>query len=188
MQLWQTASMRARPVVLVLIMLCGCQDGEKPAGDRAPAGARTTGPYNQEERALYREAVRRLEDFEARNSHFLAAGQANRRARQFYRSQLRDWQSSFSLLGWFETNGIRVQHGPTILATEAASIESFQDNAAEIVLRRCADQSTTRATRDGLLIPIPHEGPVVQNVVVYRYENSTWSIGKIETTDEPCEG
>jgi len=70
---------------------------------------------------------------------------------------------------------------PVVLSTTAESIKSFQDNAAEVVLVRCTDQSDLGMTQDGLPVPVLHDEPVVQRVVVRRSENHTWRIGQITT-------
>ena len=62
-----------------------------------------------------------------------------------------------------------------VLSTGTSSIMSFQDNAAEVVLVRCVVMSED-------------DDPVVQEVVVERYENLTWRIGEFTTTEQPCDG
>ena len=106
-----------------------------------PAAPGDEGPYNREERALYREAVRRVEAHERRR---------------------------------FVREGVPDARRPVVLSTEAGSIQSFQDDAAHILLRRCIDAA--------------EHGPVVQEVFVVRYENRTWRIRSFATTDEPCSG
>ena len=62
---------------------------------------------------------------------------------------------------------------PVVLSTTAESIKSFQDNAAEVVLVRCTDQSDLGMTQDGLPVPVLHDEPVVQRVVIRRSERTT---------------
>ena len=71
------------------------------------------------------------------------------------------------------------------LSTTAECIKSFQDNAAEVVLVRCTDQSDLGMTKDGLPVSAVRDEPVVQRVV-RRSENHTWRIGQITTTDKSC--
>jgi hypothetical protein len=137
---------------------------------------------------LFREAVRRVEAFEAANQPILAAGTATPQAKDFYQRRLRMWEPSYQLLQRYEREGIKVAHRPVVLGTEPGSIKSFQDDAAEIVLRRCTDQSGLGMTRNGSAVPAEHEEPVIQEVVVVRYENRTWRIGSFTTTDERCSG
>jgi len=172
-----------------LLLLAGCLQSDPPdtAGTPAvtPAG---DAPYNREERAVYREAVRQLEDYEARNQRFLAAGRATRAAKAFYQDRSRAWEESYAQLQEYERQGIRIARAPVVIRTEPASIKSYQDNAAEVVLSRCTDQSDLGMTQDGALLPPVHEEPVIQEVVVHRYENRTWLIGTFTTTDRPCGG
>lgn len=124
-----------------VLTLVACQAAGPPdEPGPTPVAPTADRPYNREERALYREAVRRVEAFEQRRA---------------------------------EREGIPVARRPVVLSTEAGSIQSFQDDAAEIVLRRCVDEPD-----DG--------GPLVQEVDVVRYENRTWRIRSFTTTDEPC--
>lgn len=102
---------------------------------------------------MYREAVRRLAELEAR-----------------------------------ERNRTKAARPPVVLSTRAISVKSFQDNAAEVVLERCIDRPDAARTRNGVRRPAAHDEPVVQEVVVVRYENRTWRIGPFTTTDRPCEG
>ena len=68
------------------------------------------------------------------------------------------------------------------------SIQAFQDSAAHVVLERCTDQSDLGVTKDGEPVPPEHEEPVVQEAEVRRYENLTWRIVSLTTTDRPCDG
>lgn len=170
-------------------LLAGCQRSEPPGrSGRTPAPPTQSASYNREERALYREALRRVEAFEARNQPLLAAGQATRQAKELYQRSLREWQSSYALLRSYDRDGITVAHRPVVLNTQVVAIESFQDDAAEVTLARCTDQSDLGMTRDGEPLPAVHAEPVIQEVVVYRYENRTWRIGEFVTTDRPCAG
>lgn len=167
--------------------VAGCQASEQPdpTVPTAPASEQN-GTYNKDELAVYREAVRRVEGFEARNQPILAAGKATRQARKFYRDTLFMWQLSWEQLQRYELEGIRIARRPAVISTEATSIKSFQDNAAEVILSRCTDQSDLGMTRAGVPLPAVHDGPVIQVVVVNRYENRTWRLGPFETTDRPC--
>ena len=172
-------------------LLPGCQgsappDPSAPTTETATAAPGADGPDNDEERAISREAVRRLDDFEAENQLLLAAGKATRQAKEFYQDTLREWEPSYERLQSNEREGIVVARRPVVLSTDVVSIESFQDNAAEVVLRRCTDQSDLGVTRAGVPVPAVHEAPVIQEVAVYRYENLTWRIGTISNTDTPC--
>lgn len=181
--------LRAAKVVAMTsaLLLAACQSSEEPSPSGSPpTGAGSTAAYDREERALIRQAARRVEDFETRNQSFLAAGKATERAKHFYRETVKDWRSHYARLRSHEKEGIQVARRPGMLGTEVASVKSFQDNAAEIVLRRCTDQSDLGMTRDGVPLPAAHEAPVIQEVVVLRYENRTWRIGRLTTTDTPC--
>lgn len=174
-------------VGITALLLAGCT-AAGPDSTAMPAPSSPSPSYDAEELAVYREAVRRVEDFEARNQPILAAGRATRKAKELYRETLRDWQSSYAQLRANERDGIRIARAPVVLSTEATSIQSFQDDAATVVLARCTDQSDLGATRDGEPLPAVDEGPVIQEVVVRRYENRTWRIGEFTTTDRPCTG
>ncbi len=163
-------------------LLAACQGSGRPDPTVNPPPR----PYTAEEIELYREAVQRVEDFEVRNQPILAAGKATDEARQLYRDTLRAWQWSFAQLQAQESQGIRIARAPVVLSTRATSIKSFQDNAAEIVLSRCTDQSNLGTTRNGEPVRPVHEQPVVQTVLVHRWENRTWRIGPIATTKDPC--
>lgn len=183
------ARLRAAKVVAMTsaLLLAACQSPEEPRPSDPPrTGAGSTAAYDREERALIREAVRRVEDFEARNQSILAAGKATDRAKRFYRENVKDWRSHYARLRSNAKERIQVARRPEVLSTEVASVKSFQDNAAEIVLRRCTDPSDLGVTRDGVPLPAAHEAPVIQEVVVLRYENRTWRLGPLTTTDTPC--
>lgn len=170
-----------------LLLLAACQGSERPSPTVPTAAA--TGPtrtYDEEELAVYRRAVRRVEDFEVENQRILAAGKATEEARRFYQHRLRTWRSSYALLQSYERRGIRIARRPVVISTTATSIKSFQDNAAEVVLARCTDQSDLGMTRNGVPLPAAHDEPVIQEVTVYRSENRTWTIGPFTTTDRPC--
>ena len=172
----------AAAVVTATTLLAGCQASERPE----PTTTSSVRPFTSEEIEVYREAVQRVEDFEARNQAILAAGKATDEARQLYRDTLRAWQWSFAQLQAQQSQGIRIARAPVVLSTRATSIKSFQDNAAEIVLSRCTDQSDLGTTRNGEPVRPVHEEPVIQTVVVHRWENRTWRIGAITTTNTPC--
>ena len=169
------------------VLLAGCGTAE-PNATPASAPSSPSPTYDAEELAVYREAVRRVEDFEARNQPILAAGRATRQAKELYRETLRDWESSYAQLVANERDGIRIARAPVVLGTEATSIQSFQDDAATVVLARCTDQSHLGTTLAGEPLPAVHAEPVIQEVVVRRYENRTWRIGEFTTTDRPCTG
>jgi hypothetical protein len=136
------ASPRILAGVTAAVLTLGACEPAGPPDDPVvtPAAPGADRPYTREERALFREAVRRVEASELRRA---------------------------------ERKGTPVARRPVVLSTEAGSIKSFQDDAAEIVLRRCIDEPDAGA-------------PVVQEVVVVRYENRTWRIRSSTTTDEPC--
>ncbi len=168
-------------------VLAGCQGpGPTDSSVSTPAAAEPISSYNVEELALYREAVRRVDNFEAKNQTILAAGKATRRAKVFYQDSLLRWRSTYERLQSYEQEGIKIARRPVVIRTTALSIKSFQDNAAEVVLRRCTDQSDLQMTRAGVPLPAVHPEPVIQRVVVYRSENRTWRIGPFTTTDTPC--
>lgn len=169
-------------IAAATLALAGCQDSAPPA----PLTPTRAGPFDAEQLALSREAVRRVARFEAGLQPILAAGKATVRAREFYREHLRSWQPGYAQLRAYERDEIRFARRPVVLRTRATSVKSFQDNAAEIVLVRCTDQSDLGATRAGVPLPVAHEEPVVEVVVAYRYENRTWRLGPFETTDRPC--
>jgi hypothetical protein len=128
---------------VLLVPGCGAPDIE-PGGVASGASS----PYDAEERAIRREAVRWLEEHERATT---------RSARR-----------------------------PAVLSTRVTSIKSYQDNAAAAALERCVDQSDVGMARGGVPVPGVHDEPVLQRVVVVRYENRTWRIGSIDTTDRPC--
>ena len=122
---WQASA----SAVVAVTLLAGCQGSEAPAADHTPRpGPQSVPSLTEEERELYREAVRRL-----------AAHETTRDV--------------------------------VVLSTRATSVKSFQDDAAEIVIERCVDLGAA---------------PVIQTVTVERYENRTWRVGPVTTTDEPC--
>ncbi len=166
---------------------CGGSPAPRPVEpvQTTPEGQRS---YNREELAVFREAVRRVAAFESANQRFLAAGRATRRAKVFYRDHLLEWQPDYEQLQTYEREGIRIAHHPRVLSTTATSIKSFQDNAAEVVLTRCTDQSDLGMTKAGRPVPATYVEPVVQEVVVHRHENRTWFIGGITTTGATCTG
>ena len=174
-------------LVAALLLLAGCSRSEPPdAAGTTPVPSPGAGPWDQRERAVYREAIRELEKYEARNQRFLAAGKATRAAKRFYQQHLRDWESSYAQLQQYEREGIRIARAPVVLSSEPVFIQAFQDNAADVVVLRCTDQSDLGMTQDGTPLPAVHEQPVVQEVDVRRYENLVWRIGTFETTGSPC--
>lgn len=177
----------AAAAVTTVLVACQGSGQTSPVLPTSPATqSRTT--YDEEELALFRQAVRRVAEFEARNQPILAAGKLTRHAKQLYRSTLREWQASYAQLQSHERDGIRVARAPVVLSTEATSIKSFQDDAAEVTLVRCTEQSELGVSQAGVLLPAVHEEPVLQKVVVHRYENRTWRIGEFTTTSRPCSG
>jgi hypothetical protein len=181
----------AAALVVSVLVVTGCGGpGPDPGGvaSGASSPSPTLTPYDAEERAIRREALQRLEAFDAGNERILAAGRATRETKRFYQRHLREWQPSFARLEEHERSGITIARRPAVLGIRVTSIESYQDNAAEVVLERCIDRSDVGMTRDGVPVPAVHDVPVVQRVVVNRYENRTWRIGAIETTDRPCDG
>jgi hypothetical protein len=118
------------------VVLPGCGEAAPPDGSDATAPPSSVGPLTDEERALYREALRRV-----------------------------------------------AEHDPATVVhhTTLTSIKSFQDDAAEIVLSRCVDDPAAEEVA-------PSPRPVVQTVVVERFENRTWRIGPVTTSGEPCAG
>lgn len=166
-------------------VLAGCGGAQDPAPVPSPSAATALNP---EERAVYRQALRQVEAFESTNQRILAKGRATRRAKVFYRDHLKTWRPTYALLRSYEEEGIRTARLPVVLSTTATSIKSFQDNAAEVVLLRCTDQSDLGMTRAGQPVPATYDEPVAQDVVLIRYENLTWIIGEFTTTGEPCAG
>jgi hypothetical protein len=136
---------------------------------------------------VYREAVGRLEQYVARNQRFLAAGRATPAARSFYRNHLRDWETGYAELQEYERQHVRIARAPVVLRTEPTLILAFQDGAAHIVLERCTDQSDLGVTRKGEPVPAEHERPVVQEAELRRYENLTWRIVSLASTDRLCD-
>jgi hypothetical protein len=174
-------------VAAILLLLAGCSPSEPQDAVETrrlpPPGA---GPWDQRELAVYREALRQLRAYEARHQRFLAAGKATRAAKVFYQDRLVDWESTYAQLQQNEREGIRIARGPVVISSEPVSIKAFQDNAADVVVHRCTDQSDLGMTQGGEPLPAVHEQPVVQEVDVRRSENLTWRIGTINTTDRPC--
>jgi hypothetical protein len=181
---------RLLATVAAVVLLAGCAGAEEPdeVTSTTPVPSEHSGPYTRDQRALYREAVRRVEAFEAANQPLLAAGRATRKAKRFYENHLRDWESAYAQLQEYEAEGVRVERGPIVLSTEPVTVQDFQDNAAEIVIRRCTDQSDLGMTRQGSPVPPRYDEPVVQEVTVVRSENRTWRIASFETTGEMCAG
>jgi hypothetical protein len=174
-------------LMAALLLLTGCL--QSAPQDTVPTRAVPSpgaGPWDQRDRAVYREAIRRLEGYEARHQRFLAAGKATQAAKVFYQNRLRDWESSFERLQQYEREAIRIARAPVVIRTEPVLIKAFQDGAADVVVLRCTDQSDLGVTKDGEPLPAVHEQPVIQEVDIRRYENLTWRIGTFETTDTPC--
>jgi hypothetical protein len=171
------------------VLLVGCQGSTGPRSSVAsPAVTQPTRPYTADERALYREAVRRVESFDAANQPILARGKATREAKRLYQRRFYYWRPTFRQLRRYEREGIRVARAPVVLSIEPTSIKDFPDSAGEVILRRCIDQSDLGMTRHGRPLPAEHEEPVIQEVVVSRSENGTWRIDASSTTGEPCTG
>ena len=172
-----------------MLLLAGCE-GSAGEGSSVPSPAVTqpTRPYTDDERALYREAVRRVESFDAANQRILAAGRATRNAKLLYENRLWRWRKTFAQLQRYEQEGIRVARAPVVLSTRAVSIKDFPDSAGEVILRRCRDQSDLGMTRRGVPVPAEYDEPVIQEVVVSRSENGTWRIDSSTETGEPCSG
>jgi hypothetical protein len=180
----------AGAAAVAVLMLAACQgsSGPSPSSVASPTLTRATTPFTADERALYREAVRRVESFDAANQPILAAGRATREAKELYQRRLWKWRAAFAELRRSEREGIRVARAPVVLSTEAASVKDFPDSAAEIILRRCTDRSDLGVTQHGTPVPAEHDEPVIQEVVVSRSENGTWRIDSSTVTDEACSG
>jgi hypothetical protein len=175
----------AAAVTSVVLVACDGPEPSRPT-DPVPAAPQDPPSYDEEERAVYRQALRRVRAFEAANQEVLAVGRASPRAKRLYQDNLRSWRPSYRLLQANQRDGIRVQHGPAVLGVRATSIKSFQDNAAEVVLLRCIDRSAVRMTRRGVPVPSVRSPPVAQQVVVYRSENRTWTIQYLPVGDRTC--
>ena len=140
------------------LVLAGCAGAPRPAEPlRSPY---RTGPWSAEERALAREAERRMAAYDAQRQGALLASYAER--------------------------GLVLTGRPSVLATEVLSVRSFQDDAAEIVLRRCVDRAQVHVSWRGLRAPTLPTAPEAEVAVVERHENRTWRIGPVRSTGEPC--
>jgi hypothetical protein len=142
--------------------------------------------YSEEELAAYREAVQRVDAFDAKTQPIWAAGEATRVAKELLQDNLLTWRKSWAELEMFDKRGIRITRGLTVLWSRPKSITLVGDGTAEIRIVRCTDQSDLGATINGEPLPAAYTEPVIQTVDVYRYPDGRWRIGAYGNLDKRC--
>src|SRR3954454_20330860 len=107
-----------------VLSLAGCL-GSAGAGSSVagPTVTQSARPYTDDERALYGEAVRRVESFDAANQRVLAVGRPTRDAKLLYKHRLWRWHKAFAQLRLYEQEGIKVARAPVVLSTRPVSIK-----------------------------------------------------------------
>jgi hypothetical protein len=144
--------------------------------------------YSEEELAVYREAVHRVEAFDTKVRPIWAAGEATRAARELLQDNLLTWRTSWAQLQTADERRIRIARGPRVLWTKPTAIKFLGDGAVEVAVVRCTDQSDLGATMNGEPLSEASAEPVIQRIDVYRYRDGRWRIGVFTTLDKKCEG
>jgi hypothetical protein len=143
--------------------------------------------YSEQELAAYREAVQRVEAFDAKVRPIWAAGEATRAARELLQDNLLTWRTSWAQLQTAEERRIKIARGPKVLWTRPATVRFLDGGAVEVKLVRCTDQSDLGATMNGEPLSEASTEPVIQKVDVYRYRDGRWRIGIVSTLDKTCD-
>jgi hypothetical protein len=143
--------------------------------------------YSEEELAVYREAVQRVEAYLVKALPIWAAGEATRAARELFQDNLLTWRRSWAYLEMYDRRGIKIARNSKVLWTKPQSIQLLEKGGAEVRLVRCTDQSDLGATMNGEPLSEASTEPVIQKVDVYRYPDGRWRIGIFSTVDKKCE-
>lgn len=178
------------------LALVGCgNSSDTPQHPSTPPKSTTTTPppaweskYTAEQLAIYREAVQRVEAFEAKSRPIYASGKATKPAKELFQDNLLSWQTEWAQLQSYEKKGIKIARGPAVLSTEAKSIQPLKDNAASVELKRCTDQTDLGGSMNGEPLANAYDKPVIQEVDVYRYSDGRWRIGVFKTLETTCTG
>ena len=181
-------------VCSVLLVGCG-NSSDTPQNPSAPPKSTTTTPppaweskYTAKELAVYREAVKRVEAYEAKSQPIYAAGKATKAAKELFQDNLLSWQSEWAQLQSYEKKRIKIARGPVALSTEAKSIKLLKGDAASVELTRCTDQTDLGGTMNSEPLANAYDEPVIQEVDVYRYSDGRWRIGVFKTLETTCTG
>lgn len=179
--------------VLSAALAAGCNGSDgPPKPTNSPSGSPTSAApeweskYNDKELAVYREAVQRVEAYEAKTQPIWAEGKASKAAKELFQDNLLAWQPTFAQLQSFEKQGIKVARRPEPLSTEAKSIKLLKGNEASVELTRCTDQTDLGGTMNGEPLANANDEPVIQEVDVYRYSDGRWRIGVFKTLEKTC--
>lgn len=176
------------------LVLVGCSDepDTPPRPSASPTSTTTTAPaweekYTAAEIAVYSEAVQRAEAYESKAQPIWAAGKATPAAKEFFQDNLLTWQLDWADLQSYEKQGIQIARAPKVLTTEPESIKLLDKGAAETKLRRCVDATDLGGTANGEPLKEGTDGPVVQTITVYKYDDGGWRFSRFDTTDKPCD-
>lgn len=188
-----TARLLGTAAILSTALIAGCNGSDgppkptsSPSGSPTSAAPEWESKYNDEELAVYREAVQRVEAFDAKAQPIYAAGKATKAAKELLQDNLLSWQAEFRLLERYERQSIKIARRPVVLSTEAKSIKLLKDDEASVELNRCTDQSDLGGTMNGEPLANANDEPVIQEVDVYRYSDGRWRIGVFKTLDKTC--
>ena len=179
-------------VATVLVLSCaGCSrepDGPiggkpKPSTTSSATSSLTASPtvpadlvkYTPEEQAAYEAALAAYGDFTKHNTRFLAKGQTTKTASRFYHRYSIDWVEAWANLAQLANNGVRVTGATTVVWFHPKRIAVGPDGSAEVVLRRCLDESDVVVTQDGKPRAQPNlKEPHVYRVSLERKSTETW--------------
>ena len=181
-------------VCSLLLVGCGNSSDAPPRSSAPPKSTTTTPPpawesnYTAGELAIYREAVQRVEAYEAKSQPIYAAGKATKAAKEIFQDNLLSWQSEWAQQQSYDKKRIKIARGPVALSTEAKSIKLLKDDAASVELTRCTDQTDLGGTMNSEPLANAYDEPVIQEVDVYRYSDGRWRIGVFKTLETTCTG
>ena len=181
-------------VCSLVLVGCGNSSDAPPRSSAPPKSTTTTPPpaweskYIAKELAVYREAVQRVEAYEAKSQPIYAAGKATKAAKEMFQDNLLSWQSEWAQLQSYEKKRIKIARGPVALSSGAKSIKLLKGGAASVELTRCTDQTDLGGTMNGEPLANTHDEPVIQEIDAYRYSDGRWRIGVFKTLETTCTG
>ena len=131
--------------------------------------------YAPEERAAYQAAVTAYDDFTTRNARFLAKGKTTKPASRFYHRYSIDWVEAWANLAQLTNNGVRVYGATTIVWVHPKRITVGTDGSADVVLRRCLDESGLVVSQGGKPLAQPQlKYPHIYRVSLARKSSEAW--------------
>ena len=185
---------RIRVLLAVTLLVVSCASCSEDPGDAQPGGspkASTSTPaaptpptptvppylasYTADERQAYAEAAASYEVYIKRNNRLLAQGKTTVSANDFYQRYSTDWVAAWANLGKLANNNVRVTGVATVKWVMPASVMLKRKGVANIVLRRCLDESKLVVTQNDRPLDQPNlKNPHVYRVLMEKRAGETW--------------